>query len=84
MARIEIDLKKNVKPMKPMHGCGQPPFLGASDEMVHYLTDAGIPYSRLHDVGGLTGTLIFLIFFVTLTLMKTTRQVTISYLPTIL
>ena len=24
----------------------------ASDRMFHYLTEAGIPYSRLHDVGG--------------------------------
>ena len=38
--------------MKPMHGVGQPPFLGTDFSMFKYLKDAGIPYSRLHDVGG--------------------------------
>lgn len=53
MATIQIDLTKTVKPMKPMHAGGQPPLGGKN--MVgyfHYLTEAGIPYSRLHDVGG--------------------------------
>ena len=35
-----------------MHGVGQAPIIGLSDEMFHYLSEAGIPYSRLHDVGG--------------------------------
>lgn len=39
--------------MKPIHGGGQPP-IGGKDltEYFHYLTEAGIPFSRLHDVGG--------------------------------
>ena len=42
--------------MKPMHGGGQPPVLSnASDQYFHYMTEAGIPYSRLHDVGGAFG-----------------------------
>ena len=54
MATVKIDLNKTVKRMKPMHGGGQPPSpTGAG--MYHYLTEAGIPFSRLHDVGGAFG-----------------------------
>ena len=39
--------------MKPVHAVGQPPIIGwSSDKLFHYLTEAGIPYARLHDVGG--------------------------------
>ena len=55
MATIRIDTTKTVRPMKPMHGGGQPPMLGANTTHFHYLTEAGIPYSRLHDVGGAFG-----------------------------
>lgn len=56
MANINLDLSKTVGRIKPMHGGGQPPVLSsASDEFFHYLTEAGIPYSRLHDVGGAFG-----------------------------
>jgi hypothetical protein len=42
--------------MKPMHAGGQPPVTSwAGDNFFHYLTEAGIPYSRLHDVGGIFG-----------------------------
>ena len=41
--------------IKPMHGVGQPPFAGVDFSMIKYLSDAGIPYSRLHDVGGKYG-----------------------------
>ena len=53
MATIKIDLNKKVKAMKPLHGGGQPP-IGGKDmtEFFHYVTEAGIPFSRLHDVGG--------------------------------
>ena len=58
-----IQIRKDIieKPMKPMHAGGQPP-LGSSrrmNEYFHYLTEAGIPYSRLHDVGGLFGSFRF-------------------------
>ncbi len=56
MATITVDLKKTVKKMKPMHAGGQPPVNAqATDVYFHYLTEAGIPYSRLHDVGGAFG-----------------------------
>ena len=42
-------------PIKPMHGVGQPPFLGLNFKHFHYLTEAGIPFVRLHDVGSYCG-----------------------------
>ena len=56
MSIIKISLDKKVRKIKPMHGGGQPPTTSnASDCFFHYLTEAGIPYSRLHDVGGAFG-----------------------------
>ena len=56
MATIQIDLQTQVKKMKPMHGGGQPPLGGKEmTEYFHYITEAGIPFSRLHDVGGAFG-----------------------------
>ena len=56
MTKITVDLHTPVKKMKPMHGGGQPPLGGAGmTEYFHYLTEAGIPFSRLHDVGGVFG-----------------------------
>ena len=53
---VKTNLNKSVKKMKPMHGGGQPPMAGRRfSDMMHYLTEAGIPYSRLHDVGGVFG-----------------------------
>ncbi|MBQ1256757.1 MAG: hypothetical protein IIX93_05745 [Clostridia bacterium] len=57
MTNIKIFPDRPLKPMKPMHAGGQPP-LGSNrrmNEYFHYLTEAGIPYSRLHDVGGAFG-----------------------------
>ena len=56
MTTVKIDLTKKVKKMKPIHGGGQPP-LGGKNMVgfMHYLTEAGIPFSRLHDVGGAFG-----------------------------
>ncbi|MBQ4268570.1 MAG: hypothetical protein IJB97_02845 [Clostridia bacterium] len=56
MVNISIDTKKVVKGMKAMHAGGQPPLGGANQtEYIHYITEAGIPFSRLHDVGGYFG-----------------------------
>lgn len=53
MAKITVNTDKIVKRMKPMHGGGQPPIGGVSlTPYFHYMTEAGIPFSRLHDVGG--------------------------------
>ena len=56
-ALLTIDPLSEVGPVKPVNGVGQPPMVGklAGWEMMHYLKDAGIPYSRLHDVDGWLG-----------------------------
>ena len=38
-----------------MHGIGQPPRFQLNGDLMHYLFEAGIPYSRLYDVQGVTG-----------------------------
>ncbi|MFO7937586.1 MAG: hypothetical protein R6V06_08275 [Kiritimatiellia bacterium] len=59
---VEVDFSVPDGPIKPMHGVGQPPVLShgpEGDRLFHYLTEAGIPYSRLHDVGGAYGKNVF-------------------------
>ena len=52
-ARIAVDFDTETGPVKPVHGTGQGPLLGWCDfSLFGYLKDAGIPYARLHDVGG--------------------------------
>ncbi len=56
VARIMIDFSDIEGPVKPVNGVGQPPMLGFSDDsLFHYLTEAGVPFSRLHDTGGAFG-----------------------------
>ena len=55
MAIVNVDLTKIVGNIKPMHGVGQPPLVGHSTTFFKYMKEAGIPYSRLHDVGGAYG-----------------------------
>jgi hypothetical protein len=52
---IKVDLNQITGTLKPMHAVGQPPLTGLSNSLFHYLTRAGIPYSRLHDVSGWMG-----------------------------
>ena len=52
---LTVDFKKKKGKIKPLHAVGQPPFRGIDFSMFSYLTKAGIPYSRLHDVGGAYG-----------------------------
>ena len=56
-AEIKVDFAKEIGPVKPVNGVGQPPMIGALNNwsMMHYLKEACIPYSRLHDVGGWLG-----------------------------
>ena len=51
MAKLIVDRSECVGKIKPMHGVGQPPYNGIDFSMFKYLKDAGIPFSRLHDVG---------------------------------
>ena len=55
--KTTVDLTAATGIVKPVNGIGQPPMIGmpVSPSMFHYLKEAGIPYSRLHDVGGAYG-----------------------------
>ena len=55
--RIVVEPDVAVGIVKPVNGVGQPPMVGSLKNwpMMHYLKEAGIPYSRLHDVGGRLG-----------------------------
>lgn len=56
MAIIKVNTSNTLRKIKPMHAGGQPPLGGPGyNHYFHYLTEAGIPYSRLHDVGGAFG-----------------------------
>ena len=57
--KLDIDFARKIGRIKPMHAVGQPPFIWMSDQYMHYLTEAHIPYSRLHDVGGIFGGAMF-------------------------
>jgi len=49
---VKVDFSKEVGPVKPMHAVGQPPILGQRDfQLFRLLKEAGVPYSRLHDIG---------------------------------
>ncbi len=48
--KITVDASKKCGTIKPVHGVGQPPLPGVNFSMIHFLTEAGIPFSRLHDV----------------------------------
>ena len=50
---LSVDFSQVVGPVKPVNGVGQPPTIGWNNfSLFHYLKEAGIPYSRLHDTGG--------------------------------
>ena len=56
-AKVTVDWTQTCGPVKPVNGVGQPPMIGGPKNftMFKYLKDAGIPYSRLHDVDGKFG-----------------------------
>ena len=54
--KVNVDFSTDLGKIKAMHAVGQPPY-GISYKTfdfspIDYLKDANIPYSRLHDVGG--------------------------------
>lgn len=55
MTRISGDFRRTDGMVKPMHGVGNAPLLGTDDKLFHFLGEAGIPFSRLHDTGGRYG-----------------------------
>lgn len=54
---MNIDFGTVTGPVKPVNGVGQPPLADALNTwtLMHYLGEAGIPFSRLHDTGGWLG-----------------------------
>lgn len=54
--KLNFNFEKTIGKVKPMHAVGQPPVEvcddGIDGSMLHYLTEANIPYSRLHDTCG--------------------------------
>lgn len=54
MYNLYVNFDKTVGKVKPFHGINNAPIKGPED-LMHYLGDAGIPYSRLHDTGGRYG-----------------------------
>ena len=58
--KICVDPSTLLGPVKPVNGVGQPPIVGTVQyPMFRYLKEAGIPFSRLHDVGGMFGRNVF-------------------------
>ena len=60
---LQFNFDKKRGKIKPMHAVGQPPFCLDLNKiysgMFHYLKEANIPYSRMHDVGGPFGQNLF-------------------------
>ena len=53
---VRIDFDTPTGAVKPVHGIGQGPLLGwIGTQLFSFLGEAGIPYARLHDVGGAFG-----------------------------
>ena len=55
MKKLNVDFSNITGKVRPLHSVGQPPWFGVDGRYLHYLTDANIPYSRLHDMGGAYG-----------------------------
>lgn len=57
---MRMDFGRVTGRIKPMHAVNNPPFAGGANfKNFHYLKDAGIPYVRLHDTGGVYGGHVF-------------------------
>ena len=52
---VTVDFRDATGKIKPMHSINNGPIVGAKEDLFHYLGEAGIPYSRLHDTGGRYG-----------------------------
>ena len=49
---VSIDPNNIIGEIKPLHGVNNAPYFYGSAAMLHYMKEAGIPYSRLHDTCG--------------------------------
>ena len=52
---INVDFNSTVGPVNPIHGINNAPIIGGepcvNSALFHYMKEAGIPFSRLHDTG---------------------------------
>ncbi len=55
MIFLTPDFSAPVGKIKPMHAVNNAPMFWTYCDAFHYLTEAGIPYARLHDTGGILG-----------------------------
>ena len=59
MCKLNVNFDKIKGRIKPVHAVGQPPWHGLGGQYLHYLTEAHIPYARLHDMGGAYGGFVY-------------------------
>lgn len=63
MAKVKVDFDKIVGKIKPLHAVNEVPSVdfryGGAKEGMEFFVEAGIPYSRLHDVSGRYGGNVF-------------------------
>lgn len=59
MHTLSVDFNHTIGRVKPFHGINNAPIMGTNNRLFHYLGEAGIPYSRLHDTGGRFGGSVF-------------------------
>ena len=57
--RVSFDFDKKVGAIRAMHAVGQPPHPDLEGAYMHYLTEAHIPFCRLHDFGGMYGGMVY-------------------------
>ena len=55
MIKLTPDFSRPVGKIKPMHAINNAPMHWTYCDAFHYLNEAGIPYARLHDTGGILG-----------------------------
>lgn len=53
--QIRIDFDKTVGKIKPLHGIDNAPVMGIDTSLFHFMKEAGIPYCRFNDMGGMFG-----------------------------
>ncbi len=59
MATVLVNYSEQLGKIKPVHGVGQSPNSSLNCSKFHYLKEANIPFSRLHNVGGMFGGNVF-------------------------
>lgn len=53
--QIKIDFSKMDRKIKPLHGIDNAPVMGIKTDLSHFMGEAGIPYCRFNDMGGMFG-----------------------------